>query len=96
VISLANIHYIKVINRRRKFFTQYNAPRAVELADALVGAQTALQRQHGVLKSGMYAFVIVENQLYVAQGIHIGTLANPLLLIHCISNSIGDVLPERG
>jgi hypothetical protein len=60
---------MKVINRRRKFFVQYNAPRAIELADALVGSQTALQRQHGVLKSGTYAFVIVENQLYVAQGI---------------------------
>lgn len=59
---------LKVINRRRKFFTQYKVPKAIELADALVGSQTALQRQHGLLKSGTYAFVIVENQLYVARG----------------------------
>ena len=71
VISFSNIHHIKVINRRRKFFTQYNAPRAIELADALVGAQTALQRQHSVLKSGMYGFVMVDDRLYVAQGTYI-------------------------
>jgi hypothetical protein len=47
---------------------------ATELADALVGSQTALQHQHGVLKSGTYAFVIVENQLYVARGIHVRIL----------------------
>ena len=63
-----NCYYIKVINRRHKFFTQYKVPRAIELADALVGSQTALQCQHGVLKSGTYAFVIVDNQLYVTQG----------------------------
>ena len=68
-ILFANICYIKVINRQRKFFTQYNALRAIELADALVGAQMALQCQHGVLKSGTYAFVIAKNQLYVVQGI---------------------------
>lgn len=65
------IHYLKVINRRRKFFTQYKVPRAIELADALVGSQTALQPQHGVLKSGTFAFVILENQLYVARGMKI-------------------------
>jgi hypothetical protein len=68
VVVHSLIFIIKVINRRRKFFIQHNAPRAIELADGLVGAQTAFQRQHGVLKSGMYAFVIVDNQLYVAQG----------------------------
>ena len=58
-----------MINRRRKFFTQYSAPRAVELADALVGAQTTLQHQHRMLNSGMYAFVVVDDRLYVARGI---------------------------
>ena len=43
----------------------------MELADALVGSQTALQPQHGVLKSGTFAFVILENQLYVTQGMKI-------------------------
>ena len=70
VIYFANNRYyinLKVINRRHKFFTQYKVPRAIELADALVGSQTALQRQHGMLKSETYAFVIIDNQLYVTQ-----------------------------
>jgi hypothetical protein len=46
------------------YFGLDSALRAIELADALVGAQTALQPQHGMLKYGTYAFVIVENQLY--------------------------------
>ena len=35
--NFTNICYIKVINRRRKFFTQYNVPRAIELAASCIG-----------------------------------------------------------
>jgi hypothetical protein len=69
----------KVINRQRKLFTQYNTPQVIELADALVGAQTAFWPQHCVLKSGMYAFVIVDDQLYVAQGMSYSTYRHPAI-----------------
>jgi len=76
VILFVDIHSIKVINRWHKFFAQYNALRAIELADTLVGAQTELQHRHCALKSGMYAFVIVDNWLYIMQGMSYSTCSH--------------------
>jgi len=49
---------------------QYRVPRFNELADALVGIPTQRQSHHQILESGRYGFMIVNDCLYVRQGIY--------------------------
>ena len=88
-----NIHWIKVINRHWKLLTQDNTLRAIELADALVRAQTAMSTWHTQVWNVCfcdYLWHIICCARYV---IYCKYFSHSYM-IHCNSNRIGNVLPE--